>query len=223
MPPGAPPPERDDEQDWWPFQNRPHFEFTDWHFERVQTSQGNLNELLKNYAAQRVLETGNVHASAPYDSAQDMLDAIDAIPHGEAGWTTFDIKYTGPITPQTPLWKLKTYTIHTRNTLRVVENMAASPEFDGRWDYVPYEEYSKDGCRRYSDVMSGTWAFKKAVSTLVLHLHMLLMPHTVVPRPSLPRTRTTTGPCSRPSSLVPTKRPSPSPQATKSSTRYIYP
>lgn len=129
----------------------------------MQTSRGDLNEILRNYAAQRVVETGEAHAEAPFESADDMYATLDAIPYGEAAWTTFKLRYTGPITPHTPAWKLKTYTIYTRNTLRVAESIAACADFDRRWDYVPYEEYSGPGCRRYSNVMSGTWAFKKAV------------------------------------------------------------
>lgn len=100
-----------------------------------------------------------------YNSADDMFETIDAIPYGDVAWTTFQLKYNGPITPHTPAWKLKTYTIYTRNALHVVESIAGSADFDGRWDYVPYEEFSAPGCRRFTNVMSGTWAFKKAVRT----------------------------------------------------------
>ena len=130
----------------------------------METSRGDIAELLKNLAAQKILETGDVHAAAMYDSAQDMLDTINAVPYGDVAWTTFQLKYNGPITPHTPAWKLQTYTIHTRNALRVAESIAGSSDFEGHWDYIPYEEYTGPGCRRFSDVMSGTWAYKKAVS-----------------------------------------------------------
>lgn len=146
-----------------------HFEFAEWHFEKVQTSRGDLNEILRNYAAQRVLETGNPHAEAPFQSADDMYATLDSIPYGEAAWTTFNLRYTGPISPDTPSWKLQTYTIYTRNTLRVAEGIAACSDFIGRWDYAPYEEYSAPGCRQFSNVMSGTWAFKKAVRAFQLY------------------------------------------------------
>ena len=131
MPPGAAPAPRDEVHDWWPFASRPHFEFAEWHYEKVQTSRGDLNDILRNHVAQRILETGDLHTEPMYDSADDMYSTIDAIPFGEAAWTTFKIKYNGPITPHTPAWKLKTYTIHTRNALRVAENIAASSDFDG--------------------------------------------------------------------------------------------
>ena len=54
--------------------------------------------------------------------------------------------------------------MYTRNTLHIAENIAACQDFDGRWDYIPYEESSGPGCHHYSNVMSGTWAMKKAVS-----------------------------------------------------------
>ncbi len=224
LPLGAPPPPRDDTEDWWPFENRPHFEFANWHYTKVQTSRGDLNEILRNHAAQKVLETGDVHARAPYDSADDMYETIDAVPYGDLPWSTFELKYTGPITPHTPPWKIKTYTIHTRDALAVVESIAGSADFDGRWDYVPYEEYSGPGCRRYADVMSGTWAFKKAVSS-----SSYLLPCPVVLtqifrlRTLLPQMIHIMAPCSRRSSWVLIRPQSLLRPATKNSTRCTCP
>ena len=99
-----------------------------------------------------------------YRNNDEMYKTIDAIQHGEAPWTVFHLKYTGPVTPETPAWKLKTYVVYTRNPLRVAEMIAGNPDFNGRWDYIPYEEYTSPTCRRFSNLMSGRWAYKQSVS-----------------------------------------------------------
>ncbi|KAI0711740.1 hypothetical protein C8Q76DRAFT_769461 [Earliella scabrosa] len=162
LPPGTPPPPRENAPDWWPFKNRPHFRMAEWNFEKVQTSQGDVDELLRNLAAQKALETGDPSATTMYKNAQEMLDTIDAIPYGDVAWTTFHIKYTGPVTPNTPAWKLKTYEIHTRNPLEVAEHIAGCADFINGWDYTPFEETTAEDCQRFSNLMSGTWAWKKA-------------------------------------------------------------
>ncbi|KAI1785118.1 hypothetical protein LXA43DRAFT_900463 [Ganoderma leucocontextum] len=161
--PGAAPPLEDaNEVDWWPFDNRPHFEFAHWHFEMAETSAGNLNALLRILAAAKVLETDDPTATAMFENADDMLKMIEALPFGDLPWTTFHVKYTGPITPETPTWKLQTYIVYTRNPLHLAEQMARSADFRNSWDYAPYEEYTAEHSRRFCNLMSGRWAFKQA-------------------------------------------------------------
>lgn len=100
-----------------------------------------------------------------YTSAEEMEGTIDEIAYGIMEWEQFEMRYTGPITPETPAWKLKTYTVYARNPLTVAENIAGSPDFENTWDYVPYEHYTAPGVQRYSNLMSGRWAFRKAVCT----------------------------------------------------------
>ena len=164
LPRGTPPLPKDDTHDWSPFDSRPHFEFTEWNFEKVQTSEGDLDHLLEILSAQKALDMGNPTAQSMYSNADEMLKTIDAIQQGDAPWLTFHLKYTGPITPSTPAWKLQTYVVYTRNPLRVAELIARSPDFKNSWDYVPYEEFTSGTCQRFSNLMSGRWAFKKAVS-----------------------------------------------------------
>ncbi len=99
-----------------------------------------------------------------YKEHKALLDAIDAIKYGEANWKTFNVRYRGPLTPDSPAWQRETFTIHARDTLTVAEILASCPDFDGKFDYVPYEEYLSHDCRRVSNLMSGQWAWKQAVS-----------------------------------------------------------
>ena len=115
-------------------------------------------------AAQKALETGDPDAFNMFRTSDEILESIDAIPYGELPWTCFHLQYAGLITPDTPAWKKKTYIIYTRNPLRVAEAMARSADFLHTWDYRPYEEYTAPDCRRFSNLMSGRWAFRKSVS-----------------------------------------------------------
>ncbi|KAJ2989849.1 hypothetical protein NUW54_g8655 [Trametes sanguinea] len=56
-----------------------------------------------------------------------------------------------------------------RNPLCVAENMAGSADFLGTWDYTPFEEFLGEGCQRYSNLMSGRWAYKQADTIITEH------------------------------------------------------
>ena len=162
LPPHAPPPLRPDDIDWHPFPDRPSFEFAEWSFEEAPLSKEALRRLFRILAAKHTVD-GLPDYDPIYKTQQDILDTIDAITYGEVSWRTLAIRYRGPLTADSPLWKRHVYLVHTRDALRVVENLVSSSELDGKFDYVPYEEFTGLNCRRVSDFMSGRWAFKQAV------------------------------------------------------------
>ncbi|KAL7279950.1 hypothetical protein ACG7TL_006361 [Trametes sanguinea] len=93
----------------------------------------------------------------------------DALPFGEAPWISFRIRYAGHVDANSPSWKRHTYIVHMRNPLRVAENMAGSADFLGTWDYTPFKEFLGEGCQRYSNLMSGRWAYKQADTIITEH------------------------------------------------------
>lgn len=141
----------------------------------MQTSEGELNMLLNILAAEKALATGDPDARAMFESADDMTTHIDALPYGDASWTTFRVRYAGVIDANSPSWKRHTYIVHTRNPLHVAESMSASADFVHTWDYAPLKEYIGQGCRQYSNLMSARWAWKKAVSCQVSFGFIFLM------------------------------------------------
>ncbi|KAI0069218.1 hypothetical protein BV25DRAFT_1926438 [Artomyces pyxidatus] len=158
LPPDTPPPPPDTDVDWQPFEDRPSFEFAELVFEKAQTSKSDINQLLKIWAAKAVLQGDSGEFYSDYD---ELVKTIDAITFGVAMWETFKVKYTGLITPQSPSWHHEEYIVHTRNIRTVLHNMARNPNFDGKWETRPYQEYFK-GERRFSNVMSANWAFRQA-------------------------------------------------------------
>lgn len=130
----------------------------------MQASEEDINALLRIEAAKRAFDSGTDGTKgAFFENAQDLYQTIDSIHHGAASWTSFSIAYTGPPDPDTP-WKHVKYPVYTRNSLTVLKNMAASPDLDGKWEYRPYEKYVGENNREFSNLMSGRFAYKQAVS-----------------------------------------------------------
>ena len=98
-----------------------------------------------------------------------MLAKVDAIDVGDVPWESFSAKYSGTVPPANPPdWMLKEYTVYFRDPLAVARNMISNPEFKNQFDYAPYREF-EDGVRRWTDVMSGDWAWKQAVCLYLSH------------------------------------------------------
>ncbi|KAH9939568.1 hypothetical protein B0H21DRAFT_812581 [Amylocystis lapponica] len=92
-----------------------------------------------------------------------MYAALDAIQQGDTPWQSFSAKYTGPIPTDSdpPPWMTAEHQIWCRDILTVIRQILANPEFDGEFNYSAYREYVNDE-RRYSNVMSGNWAWKQS-------------------------------------------------------------
>jgi hypothetical protein len=128
----------------------------------MQASAGNINQLFKIWAANNVAFFDG--AKPVFANVEELHSAIDGSTYGGAAWRELEFKYDGHVDDNSPPWKKATYVSHTWNTLEVVKNMAASSEFRDKWDTVPIEEYTEGHERRYSNFMSGRWAWQEAVS-----------------------------------------------------------
>ncbi|KAH9948897.1 hypothetical protein B0H21DRAFT_844257 [Amylocystis lapponica] len=159
LPAGTPPPEDDSLPDWEPFNDRPSFEFAELVFKKIQLSGGDLDHLLEVWAAHNVLTNGG---DPIFASTEAMHSIIDLIRHGDAPWESFTVRYNGPVTPDSPSWKHAEYVIHCRNVQTVAHNMLANKDFDNHFDYIPFQEYVAPSVSRYSNIMSGQWAYKQA-------------------------------------------------------------
>ncbi|KAI1789248.1 hypothetical protein LXA43DRAFT_1155148, partial [Ganoderma leucocontextum] len=162
LPLNTPPAHRPDDVDWTPFADRPTFEFAELVFEEARMSKGTVNHLLRILAAKYVVDNLPVDYHPLFRRYQDVLEAIDSVEYGEVSWRTYAFRYEGPVSPNSPSWKREVYFVHCRDALRVAENLASSPDFNGRFDYVPYEEFTGPNCRQVSNLMSGRWAYKQA-------------------------------------------------------------
>lgn len=105
----------------------------------------------------------------PFKDAKSMHETIDATPLADVPWENFTLNYNGA-TPnpgpdgEIPSWMTSDYEVWFRDPRTIIQNMISNPDFDGEFDYAPYQEYSGDGQHRFEDLMSGYWAWQQAVS-----------------------------------------------------------
>ncbi len=127
--------------------------------------QANVNLLLELWAASLVPYGGR----PPFASIHDMLQVIDSTPLGDAPWTTITAKYMGALPANPPPWMVATYEISHRDTLVCARNMLLNSDFADEFDITPYREYTGLLKRRYTNLMSGDWAWTQAVSFSSVH------------------------------------------------------
>ncbi|KAF9039731.1 hypothetical protein BJ165DRAFT_1416380 [Panaeolus papilionaceus] len=151
----------DDNNSWAPFRDRRGFEFADEHYVKIQSSARNINKALDLWQATSITLTGSSD-DCPWHNTQSMYQTIDEIQTGDIPWTTFTFTYDGPQPENPPQWMLETYELSTRNVLDLVRQQLENPEFDGKFDYRPYEEFNPTGERIWTNLFSGGWAWKQA-------------------------------------------------------------
>lgn len=156
---------------WEPFSDRLAFDWARYHYVRLQSSADDIHEgldlwratIIKHQTEHGIPESDGV----PWKNANDLYSTIDSISVGGIGWKTFQFRYTGPKPQMPPQWMEKTYDLNTRNILTLIEHQLASTEFDGKVEYVPFEEYDCHGDRVHSHLMSAYWANREAVGCLL--------------------------------------------------------
>ncbi|KAF8262141.1 hypothetical protein EI94DRAFT_1773267 [Lactarius quietus] len=146
---------------WFPFSNRLEYEWAYYHYVRLQSSAEDIQQGLDLWRA-TVLRYRADLDNVPWQNAKDMYETIDSIKVSGVDWMTHRLTYSGPWPSGTvPHWMQESYELNLRNLFSVFEGQLALKEFDGQFEYTPYEEYDKDGSRVYSNLMSGNWAFRE--------------------------------------------------------------
>ncbi len=128
-------------------------------------SGGNIDHLMRFW--KQSLPTWSM---PPFESHHDLLQTIDAIPHGNYDWSCFTVGYVGEdaLNDDTPPFMRDQYEVWHRSALDVVANMIVNPNFDSEFDYAPYQEYHKSN-HRFQNFMSGNWAWRQAVHAAVFY------------------------------------------------------
>ena len=144
-----------------PFVDRLAFEFSEFHFCQLQSSEAHVNQALRLWEAEAA-KHGSAD-SVPWTSADDMYTTIDEIRQGGNPWRAVPFQYQGPRPPNPPKWMTETFQLVTRDVRLLLHEQIACTDFDGHWDYVPYKEFDSNGDRIWTNLMSGDWATKQAV------------------------------------------------------------
>ena len=120
---------------------------------------GQINDLLEIIAAMNAMLGGE----APFATHKDLYSTIDATNLGDAPWHHFNVNHQGEKSTNTPPWQSEDFAVWFRNPLTVLHNLLSNPDFDGVFDYSPFQERNKENNHRYENLMSGNWSWKQAV------------------------------------------------------------
>jgi hypothetical protein len=109
------------------------------------------------------------HGDAPpFASHKDMYEKIDSMPLGDVRWETFNVKYNGTLPNcNIPQWMTDKHDVWFRDPLKLVHNMLSNADYKDEFDYAPFQEHNQDGNHQFQDFMSGNWAWKQCVSSVI--------------------------------------------------------
>ena len=161
------------QDDWTPYKDRVAFELAELLFQREQMSIGNIDILLRLWAASLVQHED----SPPFLNHQDLYDTIDATSVGGVPWQSATLSYDGPLPAQPLPWMQSGYTIWFRDPRLLFKNMLQNTDFAKSFDYRPYRQYDTraKGSRRYEHFMSADWAWNQAVCSFSYFFSPALM------------------------------------------------
>ncbi|KAH9031198.1 hypothetical protein EDB85DRAFT_2074139 [Lactarius pseudohatsudake] len=169
LPDATPPPLRCDlpPNDWTPFSSGVEFLLADFLFHKVQMSASNINELLK-YWAQSVTQDETL---SPFDLCHSLYVTIDAICDGDAPWQCMTVSAaTDDLSEDVPLWKRQDFKVWYRDPDVVIANLLDNPDFASQFDAAPYIATNSQGKRRWTDFMSGQFAWRRSISDMIYNV-----------------------------------------------------
>lgn len=150
--------------DWGSYRSRNRFELAEFLYKDNCMSAGNIDKLMKLWDEQAVSTGGE----APYANHKGLYETIDATSVGGVPWESFKLRYHGelPSEGDTPGWMEDEHEVWFRDLRQLLRNLLGNPDFDGEFDYMPFQEYDNKNQHRYEDFMSGNWAWRQAVCIL---------------------------------------------------------
>ena len=118
--------------------------------------------------------------TAPFRDHSDLHAKIDATTVGNAPWNNFTLHYNGPLPKgvsqgNSPTWMTEEHEIWFRNSVTLLENLLANPDFKDKFNYTSYQERGADGLHHFSNFMSGNWAWQQVVHFQIFHSCFILL------------------------------------------------
>jgi hypothetical protein len=137
LPAGAPPDPRQTtpaQGDWTPFNNEIEFKVADLLYHRSQLSATSIDALMDLW----VESLAEYDAPAPFNSHEELYDAIDSCVLGDIPWQCLVTAVPEDVNEHSPPWLQKGYEVWYRDPNAVVTSMLENPEFNGQFDLRPY-------------------------------------------------------------------------------------
>ena len=162
LPPETPAPPRyaNDDNPWYPFDSEAQFRLADFAYRKDEMSTAKINKLLKIWA----LDKAKHDDLTPFTLYDHMYKTIDTIEQGDIPWQSFSMRYQADDdNPADTPWKQAKYEVWYQDPTHVVRNMLDNPDFNRQFNYTPYVELDKSGKRKWSNFMSGNFAWRHSV------------------------------------------------------------
>jgi hypothetical protein len=122
-------------------------------------SAANINDLMELWTA-----TLPSDQDPPFVNKQHLYDTIDATEDGDVPWDCFSVSFAGDIVEEdTTPWKHATYEVWFRDPRKVLHNQLKNRSFASEMDFSAKEVRDDKGKHRYTDFMSGDWAWRQSV------------------------------------------------------------
>ncbi|KAK0475361.1 hypothetical protein IW261DRAFT_1567756 [Armillaria novae-zelandiae] len=150
-----PPPLPQNENLWAPFEDEVQFRIANFLFQKVEMSQGDINHLMELWNLSMLEHEG----FGPFQSCDDMYDAIDEIQLGSAPWKCFVCPPDLDLPLSAPDLQHQSYQVCYQDPTVVIANMLANPDFAKEFEMTPYVHLGPDGKRHWSEFMSGNFAW----------------------------------------------------------------
>ncbi|KIJ07413.1 hypothetical protein PAXINDRAFT_90419, partial [Paxillus involutus ATCC 200175] len=147
--------------DWTPFESQATFLLSDFLYRCVEMSSSNIDFLMEVWAFE-VMKNG---LTSPFTSHEHVYKTIDKIRIGDIPWKCLSMNYTGTrVDENSPSWQKESYQIWYHDPDHVVKVMLENPNFASQFDYTPYHLTDGDGKQRWTNFMSGNYAWRQSVS-----------------------------------------------------------
>ncbi|KAF8269034.1 hypothetical protein EI94DRAFT_1829142, partial [Lactarius quietus] len=156
LPQGTPPspPPIWSPNDWAPYHNHMDFELTEVLYTKVQMSGKSIDTLSQLWHASLINHGIHPDDINLFKWNNSLLVTIDTTPVGDMPWEGSSMSYNGPRPLNAPEWMTTTHNL--------VHNLLVNWDFDGEFDYMPFQEFDTWKRRRWRDFMNGDWAWKEA-------------------------------------------------------------
>ncbi|KZP02250.1 hypothetical protein FIBSPDRAFT_703416, partial [Athelia psychrophila] len=148
--------------DWGSFESQAHFELAEFLYKEAQMPAPKIDKLFRLWGDHAT--SSGTGGKAPFANHQDLYSAIDSTPVGDVPWQSFNLSYSGvfPESGEIPGWMEDTHEVWFRDPRELIKNLLSNSDFDGEFDYTPYQEYDGDENHRYQHFFSGNWAWRQA-------------------------------------------------------------
>ncbi|KAF5344482.1 hypothetical protein D9758_014136 [Tetrapyrgos nigripes] len=147
LPKGTPPPPFLDppNNDYSLYENRTAFELADLLFRCEEMSSGNIDDLLRIWAA-------DSDGDLPFANKEDLYETIDNTEVGDIPWESFALSYCSDLGSSPEPWMTDKFEVHYRNPDLILRNQLGNRDFSDEIDVAPKKKFDKNG-RVYENLM----------------------------------------------------------------------